>query len=101
MVPGRAYTVQFAGTVPLRPRISLNRTLEGEWVRLTLPYPQATFRVIRDYNSSQPLPAAADLAELEASTGDRYWYDAGTGLLHLKLVTRAGRTSATIQVEPL
>ena len=99
-MPGRAYTVQFAGAVPLRPRISLSRTVEGEWVRLTLPYPQAPQRVIRDFNGSQPLVAAADLAELDASTGDRYWYDAGTGLLHLKLVTRTGRTSATVQVEP-
>jgi hypothetical protein len=56
--------------------------------------------VIRDYNTSQPLPAAADLADLEASAGDRYWYDAGAGLLHLKAVTRAGRTSVTLQVEP-
>ena len=54
MVPGRGYTVQFAGAVPLRPRIYLNRTVAGEWARLTLPYPQATFRVIRDYNSSSP-----------------------------------------------
>ena len=69
-------------------------------MRLTLPYPQAALRVIRDFNGSQPLAAAADLAELEASTGDRYWYDTGTGLLHLKLVTRTGRTSATVQVEP-
>ena len=82
------------------PRLSLNRTLEGEWARVTLPYPQAAFRVIRDYNASQPLPAAADLAELDASAGDRYWYDTGTGLLHLKLVTRTGRTSTTLLVEP-
>ncbi len=100
MVPGRRYTVQFGGTVPLRPRLSLSRTLEGEGVRLALPYPQASLRVIRDFNASQPLPAAADLAELEASTGDRFWYDSGTGLLHLKLMTRTGRTSATLQVEP-
>jgi cell migration-inducing and hyaluronan-binding protein len=100
MLPGRGYTIQFAGPVPLRPRISLNRTVEGEWARVTLPYPQATFRVIRDFNGSNPLPPAADLAELEASTGDRYWYDAGTGMLHLKLVTRSGRTSASLQVEP-
>jgi cell migration-inducing and hyaluronan-binding protein len=100
LLPGRAYTLQYAGAMPLRPRVSLDRTLEGEWVRLTLPYPQATLRVIRDFNSSNPLPAAADLAELEASTGDRYWYDSGTGMLHLKMVTRSGRTSATIQVEP-
>jgi hypothetical protein len=100
VVPGRGYTVQFDGAVPLRPRLTLSRTVEGEGVRVTLPYPQAVFRVIRDFNSSQPLPAAADLAELEASTGDRYWYDGGTGLIHLKLLTRAGRTSATLSIEP-
>lgn len=92
--------MQFTGAVPLRPRLSLNRTLEGEWLRLTLPYPQASLRVIRDFNGSSPLPAATDLAELEASPGDRYWYDPGAGMLHLKLVTRSGRTSATLQVEP-
>jgi cell migration-inducing and hyaluronan-binding protein len=100
LLPGRAYTVQFAGGAPLRPRITLNRTVEGEWARITMPYPQAALRVIRDFNGSSPLPAAASLAELDASTGDRYWYDGGTGLLHLKLLTRSGRTSATIQVEP-
>jgi hypothetical protein len=99
-IPGRGYTLQFSGTVPLRPRLTLSRTLEGEWARLTLPYPQATFRVIRDYNTSQPLAHAADLAELDASAGDRYWYDPGTGMLHLKLVTRAGRTSTNVLVEP-
>jgi hypothetical protein len=69
-------------------------------VRITIPYPQAALRVIRDFNTSQPLPAAGSLAELESSTGDRYWYDTGTGLLHLKLMTRSGRTSATVAVEP-
>ncbi|HYC32109.1 MAG TPA: G8 domain-containing protein [Gemmatimonadales bacterium] len=101
MVPGRAFTIQYAGAVPLRPRLSLGNSVEGEGVRLTVPYPQAALRVIRDFNSSQPLAAATDLAELEASTGDRYWYDAGTGMLHLKLITRTGRTSATLQVEPM
>ena len=101
LLPGRGYTLQFAGTVPLRPRIQLNRTLDGEWARVTLPYPQATLKVTRDFNSSQPLQGASSLAELDASTGDRYWYDTGTGLLHLKLVTRAGRTSATVMVEPM
>ncbi|MGH3372552.1 MAG: hypothetical protein ACRDPR_21405, partial [Nocardioidaceae bacterium] len=100
MAPGRGYTLQFSGALPLRPRLSLSRTVEGEWVRLTLPYPQASLRVTRDFNSSQPLPAAASLAELEASSGDKYWYDGATGLLHLKLVTRAGRTSTTVLVEP-
>jgi hypothetical protein len=67
---------------------------------VTLPYPQAALRVIRDFNSSQPLTPAVDLAALEASSGESYWYDSGTGMLHLKLFTRPGRTSTTLQVEP-
>ncbi len=101
MVPGRGYTLQFTGAAPLRPRLSLSRTVEGEWALLTLPYPQPALRVIRDFNSSQPLAQAADLAALEAGSGDTYWYDSGTGMLHLKLMTRAGRSSTTLQVEPL
>jgi hypothetical protein len=101
VVPGRGYTLQYTGTTPLRPRLTLSGTLDGEAVRLTLPYPQAALRVIRDFNGSQPLAAAADLAELEASTVDEYWYDGVSGMLHLKLVTRTGRTSATLQVEPI
>jgi hypothetical protein len=100
LLPGRGYTIQLAGSPPLRPRIVLFETVEGEWARITLPYPQATLRVIRDFDASNPLPAAADLAELEASPGDRYWYDAAAGMLHLRVVTRNGWDSAWIQVEP-
>jgi hypothetical protein len=81
-------------------RLAFAITLEGEWARVTLPCSRATFRVIRDSNTSQPLAHAADLAELDASAGDRYWYDIGTGMLHLKLVTRRGRTSTNVLVEP-
>ena len=101
VVPGRSYAVQYAGAAPLRPRISLNGVQEGEWVRVAVPYAQASLKVTRDYNGSQPLAHAGSLAELDASTGDRYWYDSGTGLLYLKLVTRGGRTYATVLVEPV
>ena len=100
LIPGRGYSVQFTGAAPLHPRLQLRGTIENDWIRLTLPYPQAGLRVIRDYSSSHPLAAAADLAELDASTGDRHWYDAGTGMLHLKLLSRAGRTSTTLQIDP-
>ena len=100
LLPGRAYTLQFAGAAPLRPRLWLSSTQEGEWARVTLPYPQAALRVIRDWNGSHPLAPAADLAELEASTGNRYWYDSGAGMLHLKMVTQTDRDWAVILVEP-
>lgn len=100
VIPGGRYTLQFVGAAPLRPRLFLNRTVAGEGIRITLPYPSASLRVIRDYNGSQPLQAAADIGQLDASPGDRYYYAADTGLLHLKLVTRTGRDAATLFVEP-
>ncbi len=100
LVPGRSYAVQYQAGVPDRPQFYLNRTTPGDWVRLTLPYPSPALSVYRDYATSTPLPAAASLAELDASTGNRYYYDAGTGLLHLKMVTQTGRTYATLFVTP-
>ena len=100
IVPGRGYQVAYAGAVPDRPQFIINRTIEGEWVRITAPYPNSNFNVIRDNANGSPLAAAADLAALDASTGDRYFYDGATGMLHLKLVTRAGRTSTNVSVVP-
>lgn len=98
LVPGRGYTVTYRGAVPDRPQFVLNQSLAGEWVRITAPYPNPSFTAIRD--GASLLAAAPSLAVLEASTGDQYFYDLGAGLLHLKLVTRAGRTSTTVSVVP-
>ncbi len=98
--PGRQYAISWSGPAPSRPRITLQRALVGDAIQLTLPYPAGVFRVVRDYSSSQPLPQAASLADANASQGDRYWYDATSGTLHLILHVRANRTSTTIQVIP-
>jgi cell migration-inducing and hyaluronan-binding protein len=99
-IPGRRYTAQWGGAAPANPRLYLSGATPGDWVRVSLPYSGATMTVIRDYNSGHPLPAAASLADLDASTGDRWYYDAATGLLHLKLVVQAGRDWATLFVAP-
>jgi len=99
-IPGRGYTIQWGSAVPATPRLYLAGATAGDWVRVSLPYSSATTTVIRDYNTGHPLPAAASLAELDASTGDRWFYDSTTGLLHLKLVVQAGRDWATLFVGP-
>jgi cell migration-inducing and hyaluronan-binding protein len=100
IIPGRGYTVAYGVTVPDRPQFVISRTLAGEWIRISAPYPNPSFNVIRDGANNSPLPAAATLAALDASTGEVYFYDAGTGTLHLKLYTRTGRTSTTVSVVP-
>ena len=67
---------------------------------VSLPLSSPPPKVIRDYNGSQPLGSVADLAALSASNGDKYYYDAGSGTLHLKLVVQSGRDWATMFVTP-
>ncbi|MGH7498737.1 MAG: G8 domain-containing protein [Gemmatimonadales bacterium] len=98
LLPGRQYTIQYSGAVPLNPKLYLDNLGATDWVRVTLPYPQATFTVVRDYWAGNPVGAAASLAALDASTGDKYFYDTGTGLLHIKLAPMADRDWATMFV---
>jgi hypothetical protein len=78
----------------------VRRSVAGSWVRIIVPYSHVPFDVIRDGNNGSPLTAALTLAELDASSGNKYFHDVPGGLLHLKAVTQAGRTQATIFVVP-
>jgi len=100
LVPARGYAVQYAGAAPDRPRFFVRGSSAGAWLRLSLPYPNPSFNVIRDSDANAPLAAAASLAELDASAGDKYFYDSATATLHLKSVTQTGRTTATLFVVP-
>ena len=66
---------------------------------MTLPYPQAPVKLVRDYWAGNPMGAVGSLGELDASTGDKYFYDAGAGQLHLKLMPMTDRDWATVFVD--
>ncbi|HEY7027789.1 MAG TPA: G8 domain-containing protein [Gemmatimonadales bacterium] len=100
VIPGRGYTLQWSGAQPPTPRVYLNDAVAGNSVMVSLPLSSPPPKVIRDYNTSQPLGAVADLASLSASNGDKYFYDGGSGTLHLKIVVQSGRDWATIFVTP-
>ena len=99
-LPGGRYTMQWGAGTPTNPKLYLNSGVAGDVSRVTMPYASAPGAVVRDYNSGRPLPAAASLAELEASSGDRYYYDAAGQQLHLKLVVQSGRDWGTLFVQP-
>lgn len=100
-IPGRTYALTWGGAVPPKPRVFLNRTLPGEWAKITIPYPTGNIRVIRDYNSNNPVAQAASIAEVDNATASAWFYDAGTGLVHIKLLTNANRDYAAMFIEPL
>ena len=99
-MPGERYTIQWGAGAPANPKLYLNSGQAGDVARVTMPYATAPGKVIRDYNSGHPIAAAASLAELEASSGDRYYYDAAGQALHLKLVVQSGRDWGTLFVQP-
>lgn len=99
-IPGRGYTVQWTGATPANPRFYLNSAKAGDALLLTFPYPAVPSKVQRDYYDGNPVTAAASLTELDASAGDKFYYDAGAGTLSLKLVAMSGRDWGTLFVRP-
>lgn len=98
ILTGKTYTVSYGGSRPRKTRFELRYRSLGDWVRLTVPVSSAPF-VYRDYNTSTRLTAAASLAELDASSGEKYFYDPSAGVVHIKLqVARSDRDWAVVDV---
>jgi cell migration-inducing and hyaluronan-binding protein len=98
VIDGRAYEIKSTGPVPEKLDLRYRYRTPGDWVQVSLPYPHAPFKVIRDGATATPLTAAGSLAELAASQGDVYYHD-GTNL-HLKLMVQSGRDNAIIDIGP-
>lgn len=97
----RRYRVTWNGAAPTQPYFTFTKARVGDWVRLEVPYPNGNVNVFRNYNRSASIPAAASIAEVDASTGNRFFYDTGTGILHLKLqASSASDYGNTLFVEP-
>lgn len=94
------FTVRPDGSPPVRPQVFGYGLAAGDWLRIALPYTGATARVHRDYDTSRFMAAAASLAELEASSGDRYYHDLAGGMVHLKVMARSGRDWAALFIVP-
>ncbi|MCU0625810.1 MAG: G8 domain-containing protein [Gemmatimonadaceae bacterium] len=96
----RTYTVSWPASPAQRPQLFLRGAQAGDWVRLIVPTPHASVRVIRDYDSGRPIAEAASLAELDAGAGNTYWHDRTARVVHLRLQVRDGRDWAALFIEP-
>ncbi len=99
LLSGHTYALQPA-MMPSKPRLYWRDAASGDNARISFPWSVATFVVWRDYDHSHPLTAAASLAELDASTGDKYYFDAAGGTMYVKLVVQATRSYAAIFIDP-
>lgn len=99
VISGRSYSVAFGNSSPAHLRIHLQNRKPGDTLKLALPY-NANPSIYGDWwvDNRNRMGAAASMAELDSSTGNKYFYSGGT--LYLKFVIKnvADRDSATIDV---
>lgn len=100
LLSGRAYTLQ-PTTVPSKPRVYWRDVSPGDNVRIGFPWTTASVKVWRDYDSGHPIGAAASLADLDASTGNLYFFDAAHSMMYVKLQVQTNRSYATIFIDPM
>jgi len=99
MIEGRSYDLAFA-SAPADGQLSLKDALPGQWIGVSIPYPTASFSVVRDYWHKDVLVPVGSRSALDASDGDSFYYDAGAKRLYLKMVVREDRDWAHLRIEP-
>jgi cell surface hyaluronidase len=99
-LPDRSYSLQYNADAPKTLQIDFFALQAGDWVNLTLPYPNISFVLYRDSEQSNIIQAANSLDELNSSAGEKYFYDKTANLLYLKAVPLSGRDWARINIEP-
>ncbi|RDI96568.1 transmembrane domain-containing protein [Meiothermus sp. QL-1] len=97
VIKGRRYTLEAAGGIPARLKLRLDDSEPGDFVLVGLPYSGEPY-IYRDYwiDNRNRLLQASSRAEFEASPGERYWSEGG--MLWVKLVVRAGREWAVLDI---
>jgi cell surface hyaluronidase len=89
VILGRTIKLEVNGALPNRFKVSMYDRKTGDWLRLSIPWSGGAPSIYRDYwiDNRNKLAAASSLADLQASTGDKFFIEGGT--LHLKLQVKA------------
>jgi hypothetical protein len=100
LLSGRKYKLQPA-MVPSKPRLYWRDAAPGDNARIGFPWTNASVKVWRDYDSGHPISAAASLSDLDASTGNLYFFDAAHSTMYVKLQVQPNRNYSTIFIDPM
>jgi hypothetical protein len=100
LLSGRKYSLQPA-MVPSKPRLYWRDAAPGDNARIGFPWTNASVKVWRDYDSGHPIAAAASLSDLDASTGNLYFFDSAHSMMYVKLQVQANRNYSTIFIDPM
>jgi hypothetical protein len=95
----RTYTVRYPGRAALGVRIAYDNLVDGEWVRVTLPYTYGKFVIHREGDNFVPLNPVGSFADLESAARATYYFEAEKQLLHVKLVAKPGQPIGAVWLE--
>jgi cell surface hyaluronidase len=87
LILGKPYKLEMNGALPSHARLGLYNRNVGDFIRLEIPWSGAAPSIYRDYwvDNRNKLAAAANIAELDASTGDKFFLGGGTLSLKLQI----------------
>jgi hypothetical protein len=95
----RTYTVRYPGKAALGVRIAYDHLVDGEWVRVTLPYTYPKFVMHREGDNFVAINPVGSLAELDGVARTTFYYDAEKQLVHVKLVAKPGLPTGAVWLE--
>ena len=95
----RTYTVEYPSRAALGVRIAYTNLVDGEWVRLTLPYTYAKFVMHREGDNFVQINPVGSVAELDGVSRTTYYYDATRQLVYVKLVAKPGQPTGAVWLE--
>jgi hypothetical protein len=93
VVPNKKYDIAFNGAAPDGASFVLWRG-EGRWMQFAFPAPVGS--KMKRWGSL--LPSVASQAALDAKTDSAFFYDAGTGLIHVKIVGNGDWEEVNLQI---
>jgi cell migration-inducing and hyaluronan-binding protein len=95
----RTYTVEYPSRAALGVRIAYTHLVDGEWVRLTLPYTYPKFVMHREGDNFVQINPVGSVAELDGVSRTTYYYDATRQLVYVKLVAKPGQPVGAVWLE--
>ena len=97
----RSYTVRYPGRAAVVVSIPHEQLANGDWVRLTPPYPLQWLLMHRKGDNYVPIVPVGSIQDVDAATRTTFFLDIESQLLHIKVVAKPGQPKGELWIPGL
>ena len=97
----RSYTVRYPGRAAVGVSIPYEQLADGDWIRLTLPYPLRKLLMHRKGDNYIPIAPVGSIQDVDAATRTTFFLDIESQLLHIKVVAKPGQPNGELWIQGL